>query len=160
MKIPKRATPHDFFNEESREGFTLIELLVVIAIIGILSAVVLASLNLARGKGNNAAVQSSFIQLRTQTSLYYTNGGNYGTANASGSCTTANTVFNDPKVQTIISQIQSNTGNTAICSNSSSAWALSAKLPQAIGANNYICTDANNAIKYYASSPGNVTACP
>ena len=66
------------------KGFTLIELLVVIAIIGVLSAVVLASLNTARSKGNDAAIESNLATIQTQAELYYSNNTNsYGTAAAS-----------------------------------------------------------------------------
>ncbi len=74
-------------------GFTLIELLVVIAIIGILSAVVLASLNTARQKGSDAAIKSDLGTIRTQASLDYTSNNNsYTPGGASvGSLTTAAT---------------------------------------------------------------------
>lgn len=52
-------------------GFTLIELLVVIAIIGILSSVVLASLNSARLKGRDARRISDIKQLQLALELYY-----------------------------------------------------------------------------------------
>jgi len=52
-------------------GFTLIELLVVIAIIGILSSVVLASLNTARQKGRDARRISDVKQLQLALELYY-----------------------------------------------------------------------------------------
>lgn len=51
-------------------GFTLIELLVVIAIIGILSAVVLASLATSRSQGIDAARQKQLQELSNATLLY------------------------------------------------------------------------------------------
>lgn len=58
-------------------GFTLIELLVVIAIIGILSAIVLASLNTARAKGSDAAIKSDLANMRAQAELLYDDSGCY-----------------------------------------------------------------------------------
>lgn len=61
-----------------RRGFTLIELLVVIAIIGVLSGVVLASLNAARGKARDARRLSDMKEIRTALELYaLNNGGRY-----------------------------------------------------------------------------------
>jgi len=58
-------------------GFTLIELLVVIAIIGILSSVVLASLNNARGKARVARAQADLNQFRLAVEMYYNDHGSY-----------------------------------------------------------------------------------
>jgi general secretion pathway protein G len=60
-----------------RRGFTLIELLVVIAIIGVLSSVVLASLNSARAKARDAERLSDLHQLQTALELYYGDHGYY-----------------------------------------------------------------------------------
>ena len=86
-------------------GFTLIELLVVIAIIGILSAVVLASLNTARNKGTDAAVQSDLSTAQTQAEIYYGGVGanSYGTLTfaTDAACSTAavGSLFNDATIQ-------------------------------------------------------------
>lgn len=54
-----------------KRGFTLIELLVVIAIIGILSSVVLASLNSARAKSRDAKRLSDIKSLQFALELYF-----------------------------------------------------------------------------------------
>jgi general secretion pathway protein G len=55
----------------TKRGFTLIELLVVIAIIGILSSIVLASLNTARLKSRDARRVADIKQLQLAMQLYY-----------------------------------------------------------------------------------------
>lgn len=59
------------------KGFTLIELLVVIAIIGILSSVVLASLNSARAKARDARRISDLKQISLALELYYDSNRSY-----------------------------------------------------------------------------------
>jgi prepilin-type N-terminal cleavage/methylation domain-containing protein len=54
-----------------QKGFTLIELLVVIAIIGLLSSVILGSLNSARKKGRDARRLSDVKEIQVALELYY-----------------------------------------------------------------------------------------
>lgn len=54
-----------------REGFTLIELLVVISIIGLLSSVVLVSVNSARAKARDAKRLSDLKQYQLALEFYY-----------------------------------------------------------------------------------------
>lgn len=58
-------------------GFTLIELLVVIAIIGVLSSVVLASLNTARTRARDASIRSEVSQFAILMELQYADVGSY-----------------------------------------------------------------------------------
>ncbi|HBB56468.1 TPA: hypothetical protein DEW47_01890 [Patescibacteria group bacterium] len=66
-----------FLQKNNSRGFTLIELLVVIAIIGILSSVVLASLNSARSKARDAYRRSSMKQLQLALEMYFDSNGFY-----------------------------------------------------------------------------------
>lgn len=61
----------------TQKGFTLIELLVVIAIIGVLSSVVLVSLNTARAKAKDAARVTTIKQVRNALALYYVDRNDY-----------------------------------------------------------------------------------
>ena len=56
-------------------GFTLIELLVVIAIIGVLSSIVLASLNTARTKANDTKRKADLNEVAKALTAYYLDNG-------------------------------------------------------------------------------------
>lgn len=91
-----------FISNKNKKGFTLIELLVVIAIIGVLSAVVLASLTGARSQARDSKRVSELKQIKYALELYYNTNFQYPTCLyvASGCTTTLqNSVFmkNVPK---------------------------------------------------------------
>lgn len=62
---------------KNKKGFTLIELLVVVAIIGLLSSIVLVSLDSARAKARDAKRKSDIRQIQTALALYYNTNGYY-----------------------------------------------------------------------------------
>ena len=144
------------------KGFTLIELLVVIAIIGILSSVVLASLNSARAKGADAATKSSLANMRAQAELYYDTNSGYSIANltatpAAGCGDTAvNALFEDTTFVTAIAAITSSAGTAPVCAvkgtvgSRADGWAMSAVLK----AGGTWCVDSAGASKTGVATTG------
>jgi prepilin-type N-terminal cleavage/methylation domain-containing protein len=102
---------------KTNRGFTLIELLVVIAIIGILSSVVLASLNTARDKGTDAAIKANLANARAQAELFYDSRSN----SYAGVCTEAT------GIAATVAAAEDASG-TVGCLDSADGWTLTAEL--------------------------------
>ena len=134
-------------------GFTLIELLVVIAIIGVLSAVVLASLNTARDKGNDAGVKANLTTVSTQAALYLSDNNNsYGVFNdgagAAAACPTSGSgsVFHQPTIlQAISTAVSESGGGSAMCFSSDSNYAVAVARPANVATttSTYWCVDSS-----------------
>lgn len=100
-----------------RRGFTLIELLVVVAIIGILSAVVLASLGVARERAREANIRATLKNMSAEIELLSQDTGNYAFINT---CTSTSS-----PLQKFVTALQAQ--NTVVSCHSTSYGSLANK---------------------------------
>lgn len=132
--------------KNNKKGFTLIELLVVVAIIGILTAIVLVSMNISRAKGTDGAINKQMIEARSQAEVHYINNGNsYANVCVSGTNNISAMVTKLAQISgtTVGGVGTAQTATTTNCNATAAGFALSVKLKQPTTPT-YLCMDSTN----------------
>jgi len=147
---------------KKERGFTLIELLVVVAVIGILSSIVLVSLDKSRAKGADTAVKSNLRTAANQAELFYLNNssrylpsGSF-TAFPIGTCpvysgTGTNMLSLDKNIAGAIAEAVKRGENGSSCYNSATAYAIAVGLKSSTSAS--WCVDSMGASRQVAFAP-------
>ncbi|MCA9366809.1 type II secretion system protein [Candidatus Kaiserbacteria bacterium] len=102
-----------------QRGMTIIELLVVIAIIGVLAAVILASLNDARQSGVEAKIKTEVDSIAKRAAIDFSTTGTYHTVCGSGGYTQS-TIIAD-----YVTSINTMASSSMVCNSADREFAVS-----------------------------------